>query len=218
MNSVQKNHISNLIYRYGIEDNLDNFEKLANQINKKEYYMYRQILLLLENCKIVEENGSILKVEICSEQYRHLLDDISKKFLIKVVNRRKVGFSGNIFFTILIYIIMAAFVICHIANNLKHIALREIHYQLLNTCLIISSIGWRYYNCYEFSGCRQRSTHRNLSCERNYCLSFQIKKAYNLDKIYKIKKIQEVFKTYKNLKEDLQNFLNSGFNNFWLYD
>ena len=141
MNSVQKNHISNLIYRYGIEDNLDNFEKIANQINKKEFFLYKQILLLLENCKIVEENSSSLTVEICSEQYRHLLDDISKKFLIKVVNRRKVGFSGNIFFTILIYIIMAAFVICHIANNLKHIALREIHYQLLNTCLIISSTG-----------------------------------------------------------------------------
>ena len=103
MNSVQKNHISNLIYRYGIEDNLDNFEKLANQINKKEYYMYRQILLLLENYKIVEENSSVLKIEICSEEYRHLLDDISKKFLIKVVNRRKVDFSGNIFFTIVIY-------------------------------------------------------------------------------------------------------------------
>ena len=65
--------------------------------------MYRQVLLLLKNCKIVEENSSILKIEICSEQYRHLLDDISKKFLIKVVNKRKVGFSGNIFFTIVIY-------------------------------------------------------------------------------------------------------------------
>ena len=103
MNNVQKNHISNLMYRYGIEDNLDNFEKPANQINKKEYYMYRQILLLLENCKIVEENSSVLKIEICSEKYRHLLDDISKKFLIKVVKRRKVGFSGNMFFTIVIY-------------------------------------------------------------------------------------------------------------------
>ena len=91
------------MYRYGIEDNLDNFEKLANQINKKEYYMYRQILLLLENYKIVEENSSVLKIEICSEEYRHLLDDISKTFLIKVVKRRKVGFSGNIFFTIVIY-------------------------------------------------------------------------------------------------------------------
>ena len=103
MNNVQKNHISNLMYRYGIEYNLDNFEKPANQINKKEYYMYRQILLLLENCKILEENSSVLKLEICWEEYRQLLDDISKKFHIEVVKRRKVGFSGNIFFTIVIY-------------------------------------------------------------------------------------------------------------------
>ena len=103
MNNIQKNYISNLIYRYGIENNLDNFEKLAAQINKKEYYMYRQIFLLLENCKIVEENSNVLKIEICSEEYKHLLHDISKKKFIKVVNRRKVGFSGNIFFTIVFY-------------------------------------------------------------------------------------------------------------------
>ena len=113
---------------------------------------------------------------------------------------------------------MAAFVICHTANKLKYIALREIHCQLLNTCLIISSVGWRFCSCYEFSGCRQRPIHRSLSGEQNYCLSCQIRKTYNLDKIYKIKKIQEEFNIYKNLKEDLQNFLSSGFNNFWLCD
>ena len=91
------------MYRYGIENNLDNFEKLPNQINKKEYFSYKQILLLLENCKIVEENSSILKVVIFSEEYRHLLDDISKKFIIKVIRRRKKGYSGNLFFTIVIY-------------------------------------------------------------------------------------------------------------------
>ena len=104
MVNIQKNHISNLMYRYTIEDNFDNFEKLAIQVNKNEYYMYRQIFLLLENRKIVEENSIVLKIEICLEEHKHLLDDISKKFLIKVVNRRKVDFSGNIFFTIVIYI------------------------------------------------------------------------------------------------------------------
>ena len=103
MDNVQKNHISNLMYCYSIENNLDNFEKLAIQINKKECFMYRQILLLVENCEIVEEKSSILKVEICSEEYRHLLDDISKKIIIKVVKSRKVRFSGNLFFTIVIY-------------------------------------------------------------------------------------------------------------------
>ena len=64
--------------------------------------MYREILLL-KNCKIVEENSSILKVEIFSEEYRHLLDDVSKKFIIKVIRKRKKGYSGNLFFTIVIY-------------------------------------------------------------------------------------------------------------------
>ena len=128
---------------------------------------------LLENCKIVEENSNVLKIEICLEEYKYLLDDITKKSLIKVVNRRKVGFSGNIFFYNHNLQIMTTFVICHTANRLKHIALKENHYQLFNTCL---------------------------------------------DKIYKIKKIQDVFNTYKNLKEGLEAFLNSGFNNFWLYD
>ena len=27
-------------------------------------------------------------------------------------------------------------------KKLKHIALKEVHYQLVNTCLIISSVGW----------------------------------------------------------------------------
>ena len=103
MDNVQKNHISNLIYCYSTKNNLDNFNKLANQINKKEYYMYRQILLLLENCKILEEKSNSLKVEICSEEYRDLLDDMSKKNFIKVIRRRKVGFTGNLFFTIGIY-------------------------------------------------------------------------------------------------------------------
>ena len=74
---------------------------------------------------------------------------------------------------------MATFVICCTVNKLKHIALREIHYQLINTCLIISSVGWRYCNCYEFSRCRQRPMHRNLSGERNYCLLCQIRTTYN---------------------------------------
>ena len=103
MDNVQKNCIINYIYPYSIKNNLDNFNKLVNQINKKEHFMYRQIFLLLENCRIAEEKSFGLKVEICSEEPRHLLDAISKKFLIKIINRRKVRFTGNLIFTILIY-------------------------------------------------------------------------------------------------------------------
>ena len=53
-------------------------------------------------------------------------------------------------------------------RKLKHLALKEVHHQLINTCLIISSVGWRYYNCWELSGCKERPSHTNLCGDRNY--------------------------------------------------
>ena len=35
-------------------------------------------------------------------------------------------------------------------KKLKHITLKEIHYQLVNTGLIISLVGWRYCNCWQY--------------------------------------------------------------------
>ena len=103
-------------------------------------------------------------------------------------------------------------------RKLKHLALKEVHYQLINTCLIISLVGLRYCNCWEFSGCRERPSHTNLRGDQNYCYICQIKKTFNLDKMYKLVKIQEVFNTFLELKKDLQIFLDNGFSNFWLYD
>ena len=87
----------------------------------------------------------------------------------------------------------------------------------MNTCLIISTIGWRFCGCWKYNGCRAQPTHINLFGERNYCLICQIKKAFNLDRIYNITKIQDVFNTFLSLKKELQTFLNSGHRNFWLY-
>ena len=61
------------------------------------------IFLILENCLIVYENKHSLKIEICSEQYREVLSDISKTLFFKITRRRKVDFTLNLFFTILIY-------------------------------------------------------------------------------------------------------------------
>ena len=38
-----KNQISNIMYRYGIEKNTENFNKLATVINQKEYVIYKEI-------------------------------------------------------------------------------------------------------------------------------------------------------------------------------
>ena len=103
-------------------------------------------------------------------------------------------------------------------RKLKHRALKDVHYQLINTCLIISSVGWRYCNCWDFSGCRDWPSHTNLHGNRNNCYICQIKKTFNLDKMYKLVKIQEVFNTFLELKKDLQIFLDNGLSSFWLYD
>ena len=38
------------MYCYGIIKNSENFDRLAEEIDKKEYFIYRKIFLLLENC------------------------------------------------------------------------------------------------------------------------------------------------------------------------
>ena len=52
-----------------------NFNKIAEHINGKQIDLYKVIFSILENCIIVHENAHSLKIEICSEEYRHLLED-----------------------------------------------------------------------------------------------------------------------------------------------
>ena len=103
MDNLTKNQVSNIMYRYGIEENMNNFNKIAVHINGKQIDLYKIIFSILENCIIVDENAHSLKIEICSEEYRHLLDDISKTFFLKITKQRRVDFTSNLFFTILVY-------------------------------------------------------------------------------------------------------------------
>ena len=102
MDKVTKSRIHNVMYRYSIKENMDNFNKIAEHINGKQIDLYKVIFSILENCIIVHENAHSLKIEICSEEYRHLLEDISKTFFFKITRRRRVNFTSNLFFTILI--------------------------------------------------------------------------------------------------------------------
>lgn len=102
------------------------------------------------------------------------------------------------------------------AAKLKHIALKEIHYQLLNTCLIISSQAYSYCVWWKYSGCRSRPSHDDLLGTRNYCKICQIKKFYNMDRMYNLKTIQQTWKLYVELKKDLHEFqIITGHRNFW---
>ena len=105
--------------------------------------------------------------------------------------------------------------IVYMPKKLKHIVLKKVHYQLANTCLIISSVGWHYCNCWRYHGCRARPTHIHLFGERNYCICQM--KTFNPYKIYNLDKIQDVFNNFLSLKKKLQIFLNNSYSNFWLY-
>ena len=109
------------------------------------------------------------------------------------------------------------FILCRTAPKLKHTALREIYYWLLNTSLIFTYSSWNKCSCHELQGCRLKPLHRRLNGERNYCFVCRVRATYNIDKIYKLKRITETFNTYRQMKEDLQLCINFGCDNFWLY-
>ena len=113
---------------------------------------------------------------------------------------------------------MATSVISNTAQKLKHLALMEIYYLLINTSLILTYTGFNHCKCYQFSGCRMEPLHRRLTGERNYCFICQLRINYNIDKIYKIVRIPNIINTYILLREDLQQCLNQGYEKFWFYD
>ena len=110
MNDVNGNRINNYLYHYSIENNEENFNKIAEVITKREYFVYRKILYIINNCRVVEEDSGSITVEIDLVEHNHLLEDITKKFYIKKLSTRKVEkkvghayIIGNLFLTITIY-------------------------------------------------------------------------------------------------------------------
>lgn len=113
---------------------------------------------------------------------------------------------------------MATFIICKTAPKLKHLALWQIYYQLIHTCLIFTYNSWNYCNCYKFSGCQLRLSHPRLGDKRNYCFVCQVRVTHNIDKTDKLQQILDVFNTYLQLKEDLKLCIDFGCKRFRFYD
>ena len=103
MDNLTKNRIHNIMCRYGIEEHMNNFNKIAEYINGKQIDLYKVIFSILENCIIVHENAHSLKIEICSEEYRHLLEDISKLSFLKLQEEEE-STSRRIYFLQFLYI------------------------------------------------------------------------------------------------------------------
>ena len=63
MNYVNTNRTNNFIYMYNIQNTEENFNKLEHVIEKRDFILYKQILYLIDNCKIGEEDSSGITVE-----------------------------------------------------------------------------------------------------------------------------------------------------------
>ena len=83
MNHVNTNRINNYIYQYCIKDTKENFNKIGDVITQREFYVYRKILYMIDNCRIIEEDSTGITVETCLEEHRELLEDLTKFFLQK---------------------------------------------------------------------------------------------------------------------------------------
>ena len=84
------------------------------------------------------------------------------------------------------------FIICKTVPKLKHVALWEIYYQVLNTSLIFMYNCWNKCCCHEFQGCRLKPLHQRLNGLRNYCFVCRVRTTYNIDKTCKLKRIAEI--------------------------
>ena len=93
MNHVDGNRINNFIYRYRIKDTTEDFNKLAEVITKRKFYIYRTILYIIGNCHIVEEDSTGITVEICLDEHRDLLKDLTENVFTKKIRtaETKVG-------------------------------------------------------------------------------------------------------------------------------
>ena len=90
MDSVSYNKVQNVLNIYGIIENQENFGKIAAVIDQRDYYVYREILKIVENCRIIHDDNTGLTVEIDLDIHKKLLDDIGNRFFIKKIRTRKV--------------------------------------------------------------------------------------------------------------------------------
>ena len=80
MNHVERNRIKNFIYRYHVKDTAENFNKIREVIRQRKLYIYSTILYIIDNCRIVEEDSTVITVEVCLDEYRSLLEDLTNNF------------------------------------------------------------------------------------------------------------------------------------------
>ena len=64
MNHVNTNRINNFLYMYSIENTEENFKRLREVIEERNFIIYQKILCKINNCQIIEEDSAGITVEI----------------------------------------------------------------------------------------------------------------------------------------------------------
>ena len=82
MNYVNKNRINNFIYMYNIQNTEEKFQKLEH-IFTRDFTIYKEILYMVNNCKIMEEDSLGITVEFDLFEHKKGLEDLTNKFFIK---------------------------------------------------------------------------------------------------------------------------------------
>ena len=50
MEHVDRNRIHNYVYKYGIQDTEENFNKIGEVIKQRKFFIFRKILYIVDNC------------------------------------------------------------------------------------------------------------------------------------------------------------------------
>ena len=91
MNYVNTNRINNFFYMYSIKNTEENFKQLGEVIEERKFIIYRKILYMIGNCRIIEEDSTgIIIIETDLLEYRKLLEDLTNRFFTKKISTRKV--------------------------------------------------------------------------------------------------------------------------------
>ena len=80
MNYVNKSQINNFLSRYQIGNTEENFKKLEQVIDKRDFAIYKQILYMIDNCRVIEEDSVWIIIEIDLLEHATLLEDLTNKF------------------------------------------------------------------------------------------------------------------------------------------
>ena len=83
MNHVNTNRINNFLYMYSIENTEENFKKLREVIEERNFFIYCKILYMINNCRIIEEDSTGITIEIDLLEHHKLLEDLTNNFFAK---------------------------------------------------------------------------------------------------------------------------------------